>query len=201
MSKEKDVQVTSKWDDRLQDSVVHVLNKRGQIWVRQGDVQDIIQHFYEKLKGGNSKVLQVPLALKLVGALLQDGVYPQTLKDELQKHPIRTLSPQDYSTREHLSACIGAAYKRLSETLKHALAVYSHLPGTFDIKAAGGVLNISSSNAEINVVNRLRNRCLIEYDGRSRLEIHRLIAAYVKEADTKFVTSKLFLLNFELNYA
>ena len=57
MSKEKDVQVTSKWDDRLQDSVVHVLNKRGQIWVRQGDVQDIIQHFYEKLKGGNSKVL------------------------------------------------------------------------------------------------------------------------------------------------
>ena len=143
----------------------------------------------------------VPLALKLVGALLQDGVYPQTLKDELQKHPIRTLSPQDYSTREHLSACIGAAYKRLSETLKHALAVYSHLPGTFDIKAAGGVLNISSSDAEINVVNRLRNRCLIEYDGRSRLEIHRLIAAYVKEADTKFVTSKLFLLNFELNYA
>ena len=140
----------------------------------------------------------VPLALKLVGALLQDGVHPQTLKNELQKHPIKTLSPHDYSTREHLSACIGAAYKRLSNTLRHALAIYSLIPGTFDMNAAGGVLNMSSSHAEINVVNRLRNRCLIEYDGHSRLEIHRLITAYVREADAKFLYLKLP--DFESNY-
>ena len=139
----------------------------------------------------------VPLALKLMGALLQDGVEPQTLTDELQKHPIRTLSPHDYSAKEHLSACIGSAYKRLPKTLRRALAMYSLIPGTFDMTAAGGVPNISTADAEMNVVSRLRNRCLIEYDGRARFEIHKLIAAYVQEADAIL---ELNVLEFELNY-
>ena len=140
----------------------------------------------------------VPLALKLVGALLQDGVDPQTLADELRRHPIRTLSPHDYSPKSHhLSACIGSAYKRLPSTLRHALGSYSLIPGTFDIKSAGGLLNISAADAKMSVVNRLKNRCLIEYDGRSRYEIHRLIAAYVREADPLFES---YLLDFEPRY-
>ena len=139
----------------------------------------------------------VPLALKLIGALLQDGVELQTLTDELQKHPIRTLSPHDYSAKEHLSACIGSAYKRLPNTLRRALAMYSLISGTFYMKAAGGVLNTSTADAEMNVVSRLRNRCLIEYDGRSRFEIHRLITAYVREADAELES---YLLDFKPNY-
>ena len=56
-NKEKNVSLTSEWDERLQKKVVYGKNSRGQIWVCKEEVNEIINFQYQKMKGGNSKVL------------------------------------------------------------------------------------------------------------------------------------------------
>ncbi len=138
---------------------------------------------------------RVPLALKIVGALLSNKMNSASeIIEQLKNQPIDALSPPDLRSSEQLNSSISLSYKHLdSNTQKvgHYLSIFS---GSFDQHTAEGVLrhlveknDISKVHSSLNILVRFS---LIEFDEQlHRFYFHKLIKDFFNTSNS--VTNSL----------
>ena len=127
---------------------------------------------------------EVPLALQIIGSLLNIKIAPPTPQEiiaKLKKDPISILSPVIYNS-------IGLSYNYLDSKLQKIGRYLALFPGSFDATAAINILmfisNSSRSPVEdrehfTNSLNELVTRSLLELDeDTGRYNFHRLIKEF-----------------------
>jgi tetratricopeptide (TPR) repeat protein len=182
--------MTSRYQFTILDSVVETL----EIGPLSEDASHtLLQSMYSHLSRANSSSLaeltgRNALALKVTGALLKEGVSLSDLVKELRSNPIQTLSPDDFRPEEQVRACISSSFNRLPISLRVALVTLAYVPGTFDESDASFILNVTNSTLHGSLPRKLRKRCLLEYDRKSKkYHLHSLISAYAKEEGTTYI--------------
>ena len=136
---------------------------------------------------------QVPLALQIVGALLNNKITPPAaLIDSLRKHLIPTLSPKKLPSSLQLNASIFISYNFLDDRLQEIGRYLTHLPGSFDQHTAVGIVNLiyqfkgqiyqfkgHTIEDHVNSIEKLVELSLLEFDLKSkRYHYHKLIGEF-----------------------
>ena len=153
----------------------------------------------------------VPLALQVVGAILNDVSSPDvmTIVHKLEHDLIPTLSPEDLPVEKRVNASIYLSYQYLTTELQNIGRYIANFPGSFDEEAACGIL-ISITNNSITCseiakyLEDLVKRSLLDYDRRrNRYQFHTLIREFFlvvsKEATGENETNQ-FLIHFQSLY-
>ena len=128
----------------------------------------------------------VPLALQVVGAILNDANSPDvmTIVHKLERDIIPTLSPEDLPVEERVNASINLSYQYLTTELQNIGRYLANFPGSFDEEAACGILTSITNNSitcsEITkYLEELVKRSLLEYDSRrNHYQFHTLIREF-----------------------
>ena len=131
---------------------------------------------------------EVPLALQIIGALLNAGINPPTPVEviaSLKKHPISTLSPSNIQRSMTLNGSILLSYDYLDKTTQRIGRYLSLFPGSFDKATALGVLAETSTKRSNNYLleplQTLVVRSLLDIDSNSdRIDIIDLLKAFLK---------------------
>jgi ATP-dependent Lon protease len=134
----------------------------------------------------------VPLALQIVGSLLNKRLNPPTpyvIIEELKLHPIPTLSPPDLHRKMRINASISISYNYLESRLKKVARYLANFPGSFTESMASGVLRSVSSNifqvTEDYVhssLGKLVTRSLLEYNPfLGRYHFHHLLREFFRD--------------------
>ena len=155
------------------DSSLELINKSNVTSVTENDAAEIA-----KFVGG------CPLALKIVASLLRlNDTNSETLKQELQAHPVKVLSNSDDQT-EQLQFVFDLSFNYLEQDKLCNCAYYVSLfPGSFSDIAGNAILpRISSQDS-------LCHRTLFQYSllekywagKQSRFEMHRLLRQYARK--------------------
>ena len=133
---------------------------------------------------------EVPLALQIIGALLNAGINsptPEEVITSLKKCPISTLSPSNIQKSMTLNGSILLSYDYLDKTTQRIGRYLSLFPGSFDEATALGVL------AETSAVKRSKKyfleplqtlvvRSLLDVESNSdRYRYHRLIKSFFED--------------------
>ena len=124
-----------------------------------------------------------PLALKIVASLLRlHDTEIETLKQELQAHPMKALASDDH--KERLQFVFGISFNYLEQFDLHDCAYYVSLfPGSFSESVGNAILpHISNQNHSCH-------RTLVRYSllerywahTQPRFEMHRLLREYARE--------------------
>ena len=149
----------------------------------------------------------VPLALQVVGAILNDAHSPDvmTIVRNLEQDLISTLSPEDLPVEKRVSASINLSYRYLTPQLQKIGRYVADFPGSFDQEAACSILtNNSITCSEIKYLEDLVKRSLLEYDRRrNRYQFHTLIRQFflaVSKEATGENETKHFLIRFQSFY-
>ena len=151
----------------------------------------------------------VPLALQVVGAMLNDVNSPDvmTIVHTLERDLIPTLSPEDLPVEERVNASINLSYQYLTTELQNIGRYLANFPGSFDEKAACVIL-ISITNNSITCseiakyLKELVKRSLLECDRRRhRYQFHTLIREFFlavsKKATCTVIEANHFLIHFQ----
>ena len=153
----------------------------------------------------------VPLALQVVGAILNDANSPDvmTIVHKLERDIIPTLSPEDLPVEICVNTSINLSYQYLTPHLQTIGRYLANFPGSFDKKAACSIL-ISVSNNNITCseiaeyLEELVKRSLLECDRRRhRYQFHALIREFflaVSKEATGENEANHFLIHFRLFY-
>ena len=166
--------------------------------------------FCEGLNSSTCKLIanlahNVPLALEVVGAILNDARTPDvmTIVRNLEQDPISTLSPERLSVRKRINASIYLSYQYLTPQLQKIGRYVANFPGSFHLEAACDILNSITNNAftcnEIeNFLEDLVERSLLECDSQKhRYQFHTLISEFFlavsKEAVGENETNSFFI--------
>ena len=123
----------------------------------------------------------VPLALKVVGALLKqpNSPDPGTIIDNLEQHPLMALSPEQLPVDERVNVSISLSYHLLSQKLKNVGQYLANFPGSFDESAVCGIISSTACSDVSQWMRELTQRSLLEYRSRTeRYHFHRLIRAF-----------------------
>jgi tetratricopeptide (TPR) repeat protein len=134
----------------------------------------------------------VPLALQIVGSLLNKRLNPPTpyvIIEELKLHPIPTLSPPDLHRKMRINASISVSYNYLEPRLKKLARCLANFPGSFTESMASAVLKSVSSNifqiTEDYVhssLGKLVTRSLLEYNPLlGRYHFHHLLREFFRD--------------------
>ncbi len=127
---------------------------------------------------------EVPLALKIVGALLSNKINsPTEVIENLKKQPIDTLSPSELQSSMRLDASISLSYNYLDKNMQKIGQYLSFFTGSFDQHTALNVLhpltNMGIISQEYLCLKNLVKLSLLEYDNKSkRYYYHKLIKDY-----------------------
>ena len=144
---------------------------------------------------------EVPLALKIVGALLSNKINsPTEVIENLKKQPIDTLSPPELLSSMRLDASISLSYNYLDKNMQKIGHYLSFFTGSFDQRTA---LNVLHPLTEHNIISQkyltLKNLVqlsLLEYDQKSkRYYYHKLIKDYF-ESRSDMIEYVNFILGF-----
>ena len=138
----------------------------------------------------------VPLALQIVGSLLNKRLNPPTpyvIIEELKRHPIPTLSPPDLHRKMRINASISVSYNYLEPRLKKLARYLANFPGSFTESMASAVLRSVSSNifqVTENYVHsslgKLVTRSLLEYSPfLGRYHFHHLLREFFRDVQLK----------------
>ena len=179
---------TSRYHFTILDTLVETLQV-GQL--NESASEALLQFMYNQLARPDAKEFAQlaghnALALKVIGALLREGVPVVDLKKELKQNPIPILSPKYFRSQDQVRACISSSFNRLSNQSQVALVTLAHIPGTFDESDANGILNVNNSSVHESLTRELRRRCLLEFEEKSkRYSFHSLIAAYAKDKNNQ----------------
>ena len=131
----------------------------------------------------------VPLALQIVGSLLNKQLIPPTpsvIIEELKRQPIPTLSPPDLHRKMRINASISVSYNYLKPKLKKLARYLANFPGSFTKPIASVVLRSVSSNIFRVTEDYLESslgvlvtRSLLEYNKLSdRYHFHHLLREF-----------------------
>ncbi len=130
---------------------------------------------------------EIPLALQIIGALLNFGVNPPTPSEiiaGLKKNPILTLSPDNLERNMTLNASITLSYDYLDEATQQFGQYLALFPGSFDKSALFGIMSLlpgvpRESEYYLKKTNDLIARSLLQVDTVSnRYVYHKLIKSY-----------------------
>ena len=128
----------------------------------------------------------VPLALKIVGSLLNQPVppSPETVIKELMQKPIQALSPEELPEHHQVYVSIYLSYKYLHQYDKLCGQFLAYFPGSFDQDAAFHIMQISPSqffptSYSVFCLRALVQRSLLMYNQRTEhFEFHMLIKEF-----------------------
>ena len=158
-----------------------------------------------------SLISNVPLALQVVGAILNDANSPDltTIVRNLEQNLIPTLSPEDLPVEKRVNASINLSYQYLTTELQNIGRYLANFPGSFNEEAACSILTSITSNSitcsEIEeYLEELVKRSLLECNRRrNRYQFHTLIRQFFlavsKESTGENVTNH-FLIHFQSFY-
>ena len=153
----------------------------------------------------------VPLALQVVGAILNDANSPDvmTIVHKLERDLIPTLSPEDLPVAERVNASINLSYQYLTTELQNIGRYLANFPGSFNEEAACSIL-ISITNNSITCseiveyLEALMKRSLLECNRRRhRYQFHTLIREFflaVSKETTGGNETNHFLIHFQSFY-
>ena len=138
----------------------------------------------------------VPLALQIVGSLLNKRLNPPTpsvIIEELRHQPIPTLSPSDLNRKMRINASISVSYNYLEPRLKKLARYLANFPGSFTKSMASAVLRSISSNIVkvtedyiVSSLGKLVTRSLLEYNSHSeRYHFHYLLREFFRDIQLK----------------
>ena len=139
---------------------------------------------------------RVPLALQIVGSLLNKRLNPptpSTIIEELRCQPIPTLSPSGLNRKMQINASISVSYNYLEPRLKKIARYLANFPGSFTKSVASAVLRSISSNifkvTEDYIessLGKLVTRSLLEYNPLlERYHFHRLLREFFRDVQLK----------------
>ena len=153
----------------------------------------------------------VPLALQIVGSLLNKRLNPptpSTIIAELRCQPIPTLSPSDLNRKMRINASISVSYNYLEYRLKKLARYLANFPGSFTKLVASAVLRSISSNivkvTEEYVeysLGKLVTRSLLEYNPLlERYHFHHLLKEFFRDVQLKHYREERgrFILAFQI---
>ena len=134
----------------------------------------------------------LPLALKLVGSILHDGIYPADLMiSDLKKSrggKMNTLKDDLFPGETQLEQIIETSYTKLDPESSFALLALGVFPGSFKKSSALEVLSevvfINEKNkatAFRRIIQNLRTRSLVEYDAASQsFQVHPMVQSFLE---------------------
>ena len=153
----------------------------------------------------------VPLALQIVGSLLNRRLNPPSpsvIIEELQFHPIPTLSPAALHKKMRVNASISVSYNYLDTKLRKIARYIANFPGSFTKLSAINVLRLVASNAmEVTEdyvgsgLDNLVTSSLLEYNPHTRrYHFHRLLREFFREVqlDNHRAEGGRFILAFQI---
>ena len=148
----------------------------------------------------------VPLALKVVGALLKlpNSPDPATIIDNLEQHPLMALSPEQLPVDERVNVSISLSYHLLSQKLKNVGRYLANFPGSFDESAVCGIFSSTACSDISQWMRELTQRSLLEYGSRTeRYHFHRLIRAFFLDVQGSMREERYhrFSVHFQTYYA
>lgn len=128
----------------------------------------------------------IPLALQIIGSLLNVKVKPPSpteIIEKLKDRPIPTLSPSKLDRKMQLNHSISLSYNYLGSDLQKLAQRLAHFPGSFDLSAAVNVhiyiSNDSQTEADEDSVDELVARSLLEFSQETgHYHFHRLIKEF-----------------------
>ena len=135
----------------------------------------------------------VPLALQIVGSLLNKPLNPPTpatIIEELRNQPIPTLSPINLNKKLRINASISVSYNYLGYELKAIARNLANFPGSFNKHIASKILrsvlfnHISDLTDDIvsKWLDGLVTRSLLEFNTQSeRYHFHHLIKEFFRD--------------------
>ena len=154
---------------------------------------------------------RVPLALQIVGSLLNKRLNPPTpsvIIEELRYQPILTLSPPDLHRKMRINASISVSYNYLKPKLKKLARYLANFPGSFTKSMAGAVLiSLSSNIFQVtedymeSSLGILVTRSLLEYSPLSkRYHFHHLLREFFRDIQLKNhrIERGRFILEFQI---
>ncbi len=127
---------------------------------------------------------EVPLALKIVGALLSNRIHSVTeIIENLKEQPISALSPHELWSSMQLNVSISLSYNYLDQNVQNVGRYLAFFPGSFDLLTAVGTLDPLTKLGVISQIklslNKLVQLSLLEYEEKShRYHYHKLIKDY-----------------------
>ena len=145
---------------------------------------------------------EVPLALQIIGSLLNIKVAPPTPEEiitKLEKNLIQTLSPPLLTRNMNYS--ISLSYNFLDNKLQKIASYLAHFPGSFDESAAINVLtNIYDIVNADYFLDELVIRSLLEYNQETgRYHYHKLIKSFLFHSNQS--DARPFNLTFQLFFS
>ena len=152
---------------------------------------------------------EVPLALQIIGALLNAGINsptPMEVITSLKKHPISTLSPSNIQRSMTLNGSISLSYNYLDKTTQRIGRYLSLFPGSFDKATALGVLAGTSALKGNSIyflepIKTLVVRSLLDVESNSdRYRYHRLIKSFF-EGHVKSSELRKFWIAFQIYFS
>ena len=162
----------------------------------------------------------VPLALKIIGALLSspNPPSPSVIISELKSHPIPLLSHEEIPHSDRINVSISLSYRYLSPEMQNIGQYLASFPGSFDRNAAHEILagnqvdfifpialsfSPPNNSAIIRTMNYLVSRSLIEFNSQTqRYKFHRLIQEFFKEMRRKSTgIGTYFIPKFQVYYS
>ena len=135
----------------------------------------------------------VPLALQIVGSLLNKRLNPPTpsiIIEELRYQPIPTLSPPDLHRKMRINASISVSYNYLEPRLQKLARFLANFPGSFTKPMAIIVLRSNDFQVTEDYVEsslgKLVTRSLLEYSPLSgRYHFHHLLREFFRDVQLK----------------
>ena len=152
----------------------------------------------------------IPLALKIVGSLVNEIRPPNLIIRELQQNLIETLTPEDVRPdTQKMRHVLKLSFKYLHNATQECALYLSHFPGSFSEEAALDILSNCTNSSPSGCLRKLSYMSLLDtyyYAGQPRYKFHRIIKEYLFDVESKrmpiIVTSVNWLFNssFLLHY-
>ena len=158
----------------------------------------------------------VPLALHVIGSLLNLQIDPPTVIEELRKDPMVVLSSSEIPEQQQVNSSISLSYKYLSEELKTVACYLALFPGSFKKDTAIAVQkecqmekpNESLSQPSIDklYLKTLLYMSLLEYNERTqRYQYHPLMRKFfleqAKHRENRQYEEQRFDIGFRFHFA
>ena len=148
-------------------------------------VIELLQSVSDVMTLNNSRTVSelvggIPLALKIVGNLVNEMQAPDLIIRELKRNLIDTLTPEDVGPEtEKMRPVLEISYKYLDTSTQECALYLSHFPGSFSHEAA---LYIITINKPARCLKSLVDRSLLDqysYADQHRYKFHMLIREYM----------------------
>ena len=138
----------------------------------------------------NGLVGGIPLALRIVGTLVNEIELPNLIIWELSENLIETLTPEDPSRlqTEKMRPVLDLSFKYLDTSTQECALYLSHFPGSFSHEAALHILSNCTNHSPVKCLTNLTDRSLLDQQpnaGQLHYKLHRLIKEYLMDVESQ----------------